>query len=203
MPHDYSHPVGTTARLALALMGYAGLRRSDACLAGRQHLRTIDGETWLIMPQHKNRKRQGKMIEVPVLPELAAAIDAADTGDMTFLKNGQGNAYSIKGFGDRVKRWCAEAGIPHCSSHGIRKAAATIALDNGATEAQLMAIFRWEDAKEILTYTRQRDRRRLAKEAIDLLKPTAQSRNDFVTRDDAGQNRVTITPKNMSKINAI
>lgn len=188
---EAKHPVGTTARLALALLGYAGLRRSDACLAGRQHLRTIDGESWLIMPQRKNRKRQGKTIEVPVLPELAQAIAAANTGDLTFLKSAYGKSYSIKGFGDRMKKWCVDAGLPHCSAHGVRKAAATIALDNGASEAQMMAIFGWEDAKEILTYTRQRDRRRLAKEGIDLLKPTAQTRNNFVTQDADSQNRVT------------
>lgn len=188
--YEDTHPIGTTARLALALVAYAGLRRSDACRAGPQHLEMIDGEMWLVLPQHKNRHRQGKIIAVPVLPQLAAAIEAADTGKITFLKNAYGVPYTIKGFGDRMKKWCVEAGLPHLSAHGARKAAATIALDNGATEAQAMAIFGWETSKEILTYTRQRDRRRLAKEGMDRLTPTAQNRNDFVTPAGIQLNRV-------------
>jgi integrase len=33
------HPVGTKARLALALLAYTGVRRSDVVLLGRQHIR--------------------------------------------------------------------------------------------------------------------------------------------------------------------
>jgi integrase len=36
----------------------------------------------------------------------------------------------------------------HCSAHGLRKAGATIAANNGATAHQLMAIFGWDTIKE-------------------------------------------------------
>jgi integrase len=185
---EATHAVGSTARLALGLLGFAGLRRSDACRAGRQHVQKIDGRPWLILPQHKNRKRQGKVLEIPILPELAALIDATPRTDLPFLTTEYGRAFSIKGFGGRMKKWCEEASLPRCSAHGVRKAAATIAIDNGATDAQLMAIFGWETAKEVLTYTKQRNRRRLAGEGIELLKPRetpAETGNKIVPREDA------------------
>lgn len=189
---EAAHPVGSMARMALGLLGYAGLRRSDACLAGRQHIQMIEGRRWLVMPQHKNRTRQGKILEIPILPELDSLIEATPSPGLSFLTTEYGQPFSIKGFGGRFKKWCEAAGLPHCSAHGVRKAASTIAIDNGATDAQLMAIFGWETAKEVLTYTRRRDRRRLAGDAIDLLKPQeGQSENKIVPREQAGQKRGT------------
>jgi integrase len=48
------HPIGTKARLAMALLLYTGQRRSDVILFGRQRLR--DG--WLTFTQQKNRNRK-------------------------------------------------------------------------------------------------------------------------------------------------
>ena len=161
------HPIGTKARLALSLIAFAGLRRSDVCQIGKQHLQG----GWLVKPQHKNRKRKPKTIEVPVLPELQAAIDACPSKGLSFLETDYGRPYSIKGFGMRFKRWCKEADLPHCSAHGVRKAAAAVAAENGATEAQLMAIFNWEEAGEVITYIRKMNRRKMAGEAMHLLTP--------------------------------
>jgi hypothetical protein len=52
------------------------------------------------------------------------------------------------------------------SAHGLRKAAATRAADNGATAHELMAIFGWVDIKEAEIYTRAADRKRLAAKAM-------------------------------------
>jgi integrase len=45
------------------------------------------------------------------------------------------------------------AGITNKATHGLRKAAATRAVDNGATAHEVMAIFGWKDIKEA-EYTR-------------------------------------------------
>jgi integrase len=66
------------------------------------------------------------------------------------------------------KAACKAAGVPG-SAHGVRKIAATTAANNGATEAQLMAIFGWVDFKMAAYYTRTADRKRLAAEAINKL----------------------------------
>ena len=51
-----------------------------------------------------------------------------------------------------------------------RKAGATIAAETGATDRQLMAVFGWTSEGQATVYTRMADRKRLAAEAMPLLK---------------------------------
>jgi hypothetical protein len=51
----------------------------------------------------------------------------------------------------------------------LRKAGATRAANSGATEAELEAIFGWKGGKMASLYTREADRARLARRAIDKL----------------------------------
>jgi hypothetical protein len=55
------------------------------------------------------------------------------------------------------------------TAHGLRKAGATIAAENGATEQQLMAIYGWSTGKEAARCTRQANRRKLAGDAMGLV----------------------------------
>jgi hypothetical protein len=50
---EQRHPIGTKARLALALFLFTGHRNSDVVLFGRQHVR----QGMLIFTQQKNRHR--------------------------------------------------------------------------------------------------------------------------------------------------
>jgi hypothetical protein len=59
------------------------------------------------------------------------------------------------------------------SAHGVRKIAAIRAAENGATERQLNAIFGWCGPHMAVLYTREAERKRLAKEAIDTLTRTS------------------------------
>ena len=58
--------------LALAFLLYTGARRSDVVQLGRQHIR----DSWLTFRVFKNRLRKHVEIQIPVLPELQAIIDA-------------------------------------------------------------------------------------------------------------------------------
>jgi integrase len=158
------HPIGSKARLALALLMYTGVRRSDVVLLGKQHVRG----GWLKFKPRKTRKA-GVMIEIPVLPELQRVIDASPCGDLTFLVTEYGRPFTANGWGSKMRQWCDEAGLPQCSAHGIRKAAAAIAAENGATTQQLMAIFGWLSLAEAERYTRAAQRRRMAGDAMGLL----------------------------------
>lgn len=168
-------PLGTKAHLALALLLFTGTRRSDVILLGRQHERTFPDEDgvpqqWLCWAVQKGRKRKPKQAEVPLLSPLRAVLDASELGDLTYLVTRHGNPYSASGFSNQFRRWCDAAGLPHCSAHGVRKAGACIAAENGASEAQLMAIFRWDSSDMAQLYTRGANRRKLASGAGDLLK---------------------------------
>ncbi len=61
-----------------------------------------------------------------------------------------------------MRRWCDKAELIHCTMHGLRKAAATIAAENGATDDELMAIFGWTAKQQTTLYTRRASRKRLA-----------------------------------------
>jgi len=63
---------------------------------------------------------------------------------------------------------CRAAGVAG-SPHGLRKAAATRAADNGATEAELEALFGWRGGDMASLYTRAANRARLATGAADKL----------------------------------
>jgi len=163
--YEERHPVGTTARLALALLLYTGQRRSDVILFGRQHVR--DGA--LRFTQQKNRNRKPISLELPILPALQRVIDASVTGDLTFLVNEYGNPFSAAGFGNKMRQWCNEAGLTNCSAHGLRKAGAAIAAENGATAHELMSIFGWLTLKEAERYTRAAEQKKIAARAMSML----------------------------------
>ena len=161
------HKIGTRARLALDLLLYLGQRRSDIIRLGRQHAR-VDKITFT---QFKGRNRKPKRLTLPILPVLQRTIDSSPCGDMTFLVNEFGRPFTDAGFGNWFRDRCIEAGVPG-RAHGLRKAGATIAANNGATAHQLMAIFGWETLKQAEVYTRAADQLRLAEGAMHLLAPS-------------------------------
>lgn len=159
------HPTGTKAYLALALLMFTGARRSDVVKLGRPHVR--DG--WLRFVATKTRKVRASAHEIPILDVLQAAIDAGPAGELTFLMTEFRRPFSAAGFGNWFRTRCDEAGLPHCTAHWLRKAGATIAAENGATDRQLMAIFGWTSESQATPYARNADRKRLAAEAMPLL----------------------------------
>lgn len=159
---EAKYPVGTTARLALALALYTGQRRSDLVLLGRQHMQ---GD-WLVFTQQKGKGRNPIRLEIPIVPELRRILDATKTGDMAFLVNEQGRPFSNAGFGNRFRKWCDAAGLPHCSVHGLRKAAAARLAELGATEFEIMAITGHQTSKEVTRYTRGANQRVRAEAAF-------------------------------------
>lgn len=163
---EAAHGVGTQPRLAFALLAYTGQRRSDVVVLGRQHL-TKDGGLRFV--QRKNRKRKPVTVEIPLLPVLAQVIDATPTGHLTFLLNAFGKPWHPDGFSNKFRVWCDEAGLPHCSAHGLRKAAACAAAEGGATEMQMMAIFGWRDAAMARVYTEKASRGKMAAQSMHLL----------------------------------
>ena len=69
-------------------------------------------------------------------------------------------------FGQWFTRACRAAGVPG-SAHGLRKAGATRAVENGATLAELNAIYGWTGEKMASLYTRSMDRAKSGEEGDD------------------------------------
>lgn len=161
------HPIGTRARLALALLLYTGVRRSDVVLLGRQMARN----GWLNFTEQKGIDNLEKVRSVPILPQLQEIIDATPNNHLTYLTTEAGHPFTANGFGNWFHDRCVEAGVPG-RAHGLRKAGATAAADNGATEHQLMAIYGWESPRQAETYTKKANRRKLAGAAMHLIIPS-------------------------------
>ncbi len=164
---EKAHPVGSKARLALGLYIYLGQRIGDVWQLGRQHERA----GVLVFTQDKNHARNPVRMELPVLPPLRRIIDASPTGDLAYLVNDYGQPFaSAKSFANKFKDWCDKAGLPgHCTSHGLRKAAACMAAENGATEAEMMAIFGWRDTRMAALYIQKANKKRLAHNSMHKL----------------------------------
>lgn len=160
--YEATHPIGTTARLALALALYTGQRRADLVTFGRQHVR--DG--WLIFTQNKGRNRNPVRLEIPIIPELQLILDATPKGDLAFLKTEFGKPFTFNGFGNRFRKWCDEAGLTDCSVHGLRKAAASRLAELGCTEQEIMAITGHRTSKEVTRYTRAASQKLRAESAL-------------------------------------
>lgn len=156
------YEMGSKERLALELMLSVGARRSDAVRLGRQH----EHEGYLRFNAWKNRKHHSTPIDVPILPELEKAIRCTKTGDLTYLVTEQGVPYTVEGFGNVFRSWCTQAGLPHCSAHGLRKAAAVDLAEHGASHAEMCAIFGWKKQEMADVYIRAAQKRKLAANAF-------------------------------------
>jgi integrase len=169
------HPIGTMARLALDLLLFTGVRKSDVICLGPQMAR----EGWLRFTEAKGRARKPKHREIPILPALRASIDAMPFGHLNYLTTRFGRPFTTNGFGNWFKRRCREADLERCSAHGLRKAGATIAANNGASDRQLMAIYGWTTTKQANVYTKKADAKKLTADAMPLIILT-QSENEIV-----------------------
>lgn len=164
---EAKHPVGTMARLAFDLLLFTGVRRSDVVRLGPPM--EIDGGTALKFIVTKGQRRLKKELALPILPKLRRSIEAVATGKDTYLVTGYGRPFSVAGFGNWFRDQCNKAGLTNCSAHGLRKAGATIAAENGATAHQLKAIFGWESIADAEHYTKRASQAKLAKAAMHLL----------------------------------
>ncbi|MDW9626509.1 tyrosine-type recombinase/integrase [Sinorhizobium meliloti] len=160
-----THAIGTKARLALEIMLNVGARISDASRLGRQH----ESAGWLRFTAYKNRNKHPTIIEVRMTADLKAALAATETGDLTYLVTEYGASFTINGLGNRMREWCDAAGLFHCSAHGLRKAAAVMLAESGATAPELCAIFGWSKLETAETYIRKAQKRKMADNAFTRL----------------------------------
>lgn len=171
------HPLGTRARLALEIILWTGQRRGDARLFGPEHLK--DGQV------NYRQGKTGKVLWMPAAPQLLTAISAMQrVGLKTYLVTEFGKPFSRAGFGNKMREWCDEAGLPKCTAHGLRKAMARRLAESEASQQQIKAVGGWSGDAEVTTYTAGADQKRLAGAAMGRLVQT-----DLANRDGKLANR--------------
>ncbi len=178
--YEAFYPIGTRARLAYALLLQAGQSRCDVVRMGRQHVR----KGMLSM----QRQKTDVPFYVEVMPALQAAIDAMPkTNHLTFLITAKGEPFTAAGFGNHFRDLCKAAGLPaRCTSHGLRKAAATYLAEQGATTHQLMSWFGWTSPSQAEVYTKAANRKVMARSAARLIPGTGiGSPSDPVSQNEA------------------
>lgn len=168
LKYEKRWPRGTRQRVMLDVYCYTGVRRGDAAKVGRQHVK--DG--CLVFDTEKNDMR----VTIPILPMLLETLQAGPVGDLAFIAKKNGDPLTKKTLGNAFRAACKAAGVVGKSAHGLRKAAATRAANNGATVAELEAVFGWSGGQMAALYTRSADRKKLAAGAMEKL-----SRNETDT----------------------
>ena len=162
--YEAKHPIGTRARLALALLLYTAQRRGDVVRMGRQHIK--DGVIKV------RQEKTGEEMDIPLHAELAGIIALTPSGNLPFLVTRSGKPFTSAGFGNLFREWCNEAGLKHCSSHGLRKAASRRLAEAGCTTHEIGSITGHTTLKEISRYTRAADRKAMARTAMEKVSRT-------------------------------
>ncbi|TCP98148.1 phage integrase family protein [Sphingomonas sp. PP-F2F-A104-K0414] len=155
------HPIGTVARLAFDLMIWTGQRGGDARKMGPASVR----DTRLELTQEKTKV----FVSLPIMPGLAESILATPTVGAIFVVTEFGKQFSVKGFGNKFRQWCDEAGLPNCSAHGLRKAAARRFAEAGCSNQEIKAWTGHTTDSEVARYTAAADQRTLSDTAADKL----------------------------------
>jgi site-specific recombinase XerD len=106
---------------------------------------------------------------VRIEPHLRQALKATALGDTTYLVTDLGKAFTIAGFGNKMRDWCNAAGLPHCSAHGLRKASAVAFAESGASAPEMCAVFGWSKLETAEIYIREAQKRVMAENAYTRL----------------------------------
>jgi site-specific recombinase XerD len=154
------HPIGTKARLALAILMHLGCARVDSVGLGNGNVHTVQGTKVV----RYNRGKTEVEANVPLPQALQDIIAATPTvGVKTWLVSEYGKPFSAAGFGNKFGEWCRQANLMDSKkrAHGLRKTAATREAERGATAHQLCAAFGWLTLKEAERYCQSASRRKL------------------------------------------
>lgn len=151
--------IGTRARLAFALHLYTGQRRSDVV---RMTWRDIEG------PIIKVRQmKTGRKLEIPIHPDLQAALDVAPRDHISILTTQAGAPFAVAGYGNWFRDVTRKAGLPdRCAAHGLRKAAARRLAECGCSSPEIGAVTGHKTLREIERYIAAASQSKLATAAV-------------------------------------
>lgn len=159
------HPKGSAAHLAVCLYLYTACRRSDVVRLGPDNIVWMNDKPFLEFIPQKGSRRDKTPVSVPLDSYLAEVLERTPIGERTFITTHYGKPFTAKGFGNRMRKWIDEAGLPSdISSHGIRKSIGTIFAETDCSQYQLMAAHGHSSTKASEVYTKKVRRRVLAEQ---------------------------------------
>jgi integrase len=156
--YEARHPEGSKARLALLLLLYTAQRRSDVVAMGWEK---IKGK-YIEVKQVKTDAE----LDLFMLPALTDAIRPLSREMPTFLTTEFGKPFTPAGFGNWFRDRCNEAGLSHCSAHGLRKAAARRMAEGGMSGDIIKAVTGHTNLKQVSVYTAAANQAALAEKGL-------------------------------------
>lgn len=163
------HPLGTMARLALELALNTAARRGT--VAGFTRDNIVGGR---IITAHS---KGNNTASVPMLASTREALEALPAAPIRHLLVTQfGKPFSPAGFGNKFREWCNDAGLPHCSIHGLRKAMSRLLAEAGASDAEGQAVTGHKKAETFQYYRAAANREALADRALANLQPRTEDK---------------------------
>jgi len=150
----------------MTLMLYTGAARVDVVKLGRGN---IKGNRLEYRRQKTRKNPNGVPVNIPLHPELVRVLAAVPDDAFTFLQTAQGKARTADGLGTAMRKWCDAAGLPMCSSHGLRKAICRRLAEAGATAPEIMAVSGHKTLAEVQRYIEAYGRANAADSAISKL----------------------------------
>jgi integrase len=161
---EQRHSKGTTARLALTLLLYTAQRRGDVVRMGWTH---IKGKRFDIV-----QSKTGMPLELFMLPAVNDAIRELPRDKPTFLTTDYGKPFTPAGFGNWFRDRCNEAGLPQCSAHGLRKAAARRMAEAGMSADTIKSVTGHTNLRTVSIYTSAANQAELADKGIQAIAGT-------------------------------
>jgi integrase len=152
------HPLGTLAHLAMTLMLRTGASAVDAVALGWGNIK--DGR--ISYRRTKTRRHSDLVVDLQIHPDLMAALELLPRDSFTFLQTRLSKSRSASGLSTLMRGWCDSAGLPECTTHGLRKACARRLAEAGATPNMIAAVTGHTTLAEVSRYTRAASRSGLA-----------------------------------------
>lgn len=150
---------GTPQRVAVEILIYTGLRRSDAVKLGPQHIK--DGMITI------TAQKTGVELNIPVHATLRKTLAGHDKKHLVYIVTQNETSRSEKAFTNWVKEAATKAGLPPSRSpHGLRRAACKALAEAGCSVWEIMAITGHQNAKEVQGYVDDVDKKKLAYSAM-------------------------------------
>lgn len=129
---DAKWPRGSRERLAKDLLLFTALRKSDMVTLGPEQRR---GDKFML-----THTKNASNTVIAILPPLLASLDAMPSVGATYLATQFGKPFTGPGFGNWFRDRCNQAGLPHCTAHGLRKAMARRLAESGASNQEGKAV---------------------------------------------------------------
>ena len=167
------HKIGTPAHMCMTLMLYTAAAKVDAVNLGPSN---VKGGRVQYRRQKTSKNPSGVLVDLPMHPKLIEAIEATPV-TFTYLETRQGKARSRKGLGTSMRKWCDKAGLPLCSSHGLRKAICRRIAEAGGTPFEVMAVSGHVTLSMAQEYCKMFGRRGLADSAFARMGSTETEQN--------------------------